>query len=190
MVTTPSLLLTIDTSTDYAGLALARGEEVVAELLWRTGQGHSVELMPNLLYILGMARVEMRWLGGIVVARGPGSFNGLRAGMSVAKGLALSLGIPLVGVSTLEAEALPFAETGLPICPLHNAGRGEVAAALFQSANGCWSRLREEHITTLEVLCSELKRETLFCGELSPVLIEQIESKMGKGAVVAGAAAR
>ena len=79
-----------------------------------------------------------------------GSFNGLRVGMSTAKGLAFALSIPLVGISTLELEAYPYAATGLPVCPMLSAGRGEIAAALFQSTRGRWRRLVDEHITTIE----------------------------------------
>jgi hypothetical protein len=59
-----------------------------------------------------------------------GSFNGLRAGISAAKGLAFSLNLPLVGISTLEAEAFIFAFSGLPLCPVHDAGRESSPPAL------------------------------------------------------------
>ena len=95
--------LAIDSSTDTASLAITRGNEVLAELTWRCGQNHSVELMPRLSRLLEQANIDLKSISGIIVARGPGSFNGLRVGISTAKGLAFSLGVPLVGINTLEA---------------------------------------------------------------------------------------
>jgi len=128
-------------------------------------------------------------LEGVIVTRGPGSFNGLRVGMSTAKGLAFGLGIPLVGIGTLEVEAYPHATTGLPICPLLNAGRGEVAAARFQMVQGDWRRLEEEHITTLRALCARIARKTIFCGQISPAPAAEIEAKLGRKAIIQGQAA-
>jgi tRNA threonylcarbamoyl adenosine modification protein YeaZ len=104
--------LAIDTSTDIASLALVKDDQLIAELTWRCGQNHTIQLLPNLEYLLRQAKLDLRSVNGIIVARGPGSFNGLRVGLSTAKGLAFSLGIPVVAVSTLEAEAYQHAETG------------------------------------------------------------------------------
>ena len=136
--------LAIDTSTETACIVLSSQGEVIDERTWHAGQHHTVELMPNLVQLLYRSGSSLRDMSGIIVARGPGSFHGLRVGMSVAKGIAMALEVPLVGVSTLEVEALPYAATGLPICPILNAGRGEVATALFQSKRGKWQRLVEE----------------------------------------------
>ncbi|GAI55710.1 unnamed protein product, partial [marine sediment metagenome] len=92
----------------------------------------------------------------IIVAKGPGSFNGLRVGISIAKGLAFSLAIPLLGISTLEAEAYPFAYTGLPLSPIHKAGREEIATAFYQQKNNEWHCLKAEHLTTLDTLCRRI----------------------------------
>ena len=115
--------LAIDTSTDTASLALVQDSQVLAELTWHCGQSHSTELLPRLLDLLNQSKLSLESTNGIIVARGPGSFNGLRVGISTAKGLALSLGCPIIGISTLEAAAYPHADTGLPICPIFSAGR-------------------------------------------------------------------
>ena len=138
--------LAIDSSTDTASLAIARGNEVLAELTWRCGQNHSVELMPAVHYLLESRSVSPGGLVGIAVALGPGAFSALRVGISAAKGMALGLGLPLVGVGTLEAEAYAYADLGLPVCALLGAGRGEVAAALFKETRGTWRCLREPAI--------------------------------------------
>lgn len=176
--------LAIDTSSVTCSLALAERGEVRAELTWHCGRNHTTQLLPNLVHLLSQAKASLEDVGGVIVARGPGSFNGLRAGMATAKGLAFALGLPLVGISTLEVEAFPYAITNLPICSLLDAGRGEVAAALFQAQRGKLLKVIEEHITTLEALSSRVSRRTLFCGGISGEMSEQIEGLLGRRALV------
>lgn len=176
--------LAIDTSTDMASICLSSEGRPEAEFTWRAGQNHTAELLPNIVSLLAQAGSGITDVKGIVVALGPGSFNGLRVGMSVAKGLSLALGIPMVGIGTLEVEAFPYAGTGLPICPILNAGRGEIAAALFRTVRGRWRRLREEHITTLDVLLSQIEGRTLFCGGIAEEAALEIGRRLGRRALV------
>jgi tRNA threonylcarbamoyladenosine biosynthesis protein TsaB len=172
--------LAIDTSTEVASIALSSEGIVIAELTWRAGQNHTAKLMPNLNCLLEQSKLSLQDINGIIVAKGPGSFNGLRAGMSAAKGFALALNIPLVSISTLEVEAFPYSLTGLPICPILNAGRGEVASALFQTRRGKWRRLVEEHITTIESLIGETKTHTIFCGEITQEIKSRLRARLGR----------
>jgi tRNA threonylcarbamoyl adenosine modification protein YeaZ len=179
------MLLAIDTSTDSASLALVQEGKVLAEATWRCGQNHSVELLPRLAQLFKEAKVELQSITCVIVAKGPGSFNGLRVGISTAKGLAFSLGIPIIGISSLELEAYQHAETGLPVCPIFNAGRGEIATALYQKKDNEWCQLVPEHITTVEALDSEIKGKTLFCGEYVPLIASRLKKKLGQRAVIA-----
>lgn len=181
--------LAIDTSTDLAGIALSNEGEVIAELTWYSKQNHTSELVPNIVHLLNQAKVNPQSIGAIFVAKGPGSFNGLRVGMSTAKGLAFALNIPLVGISTMEVEAYPFAFTRLPLCPIHNAGRGEIATALYQQTDH-WHCLTEEHITTADVLCQQIETETLFCGEIPSSIVQQLQQSLGKRALIPDLAVR
>jgi len=178
------MLLAIDTSTDSASLALVQDNKVLAEATWRCGQNHSVELLPRLTQLLNEAGVELQSVSCVLVARGPGSFNGLRVGLSTAKGLAFSLDIPIIGISSLELEACQHAETELPICPIFNARRGEIATALYQNKDN-WQQLAPEHITTVEALDSEIKVKTLFCGEYVSVIADKLRKKLKDKAVIA-----
>ncbi len=182
--------LAIDTSTDIASIALSNQGEVAAELTWHCGPNHTVQLLPNLVHLLHQAGIGFDHIDGVIVATGPGSFNGLRVGMSTAKGVAFARSIPLVGIGTLEVEALPFASTGLPIYPIHNAGRGEIAAALFQMRDNEWHKLLEEHITTLDALCSQVRNKAIFCGEISSSMEAQLLECLGGQAVIPATAAR
>ena len=177
--------LAIDTSTDFCSIGLSRQGEIAAETTWHSERNHTVELAPNIDRLLTQMQTSPQSLKAVFVAKGPGSFNGLRVGVSTAKGLALALDIPLVGIGTLEIEAYPFAFTGLPICPIHNAGRGELAAALYQNKEG-WRCLKPEHITTADVLCRQTKRKTVFCGEIPETVILELQKKLDRYAIIPG----
>lgn len=183
------MYIAIDTSTDIASLALVQEGVVLAELTWRCQQNHSVQLLPNLEHLLKQANLSLKSADGIIVARGPGSYNGLRVGISTAKGLAFSLNIPIVGISTLEAAAYQHAETGLPVCPVFNAGREEIATATYRKKNGQCRRIAEERLTTVDALCAEITTKTLFCGEFVPTIADKLKEKLGAKAVIPSPAA-
>jgi tRNA threonylcarbamoyladenosine biosynthesis protein TsaB len=176
--------LAIDTSTRVAGLALASKGSLLAEITWYAGRNHTVELIPNVISLLQQRKAHIHDVKSIVVAKGPGSFNGLRVALATAKGLAFALGIHLVGISTLEVMAFPYTEIGLPICPMLYAGRGEVATALFRKRNGDWQRLTPEHTTTIDDLCSQIRQRTIFCGEISDEQWMQLEQQQGGKALI------
>lgn len=178
------MLLAIDTSTETASLALVRDGTVLAELTWRSGQNHTTQLLPNLEYLFKITGTGPKSLTAIVVARGPGSFNGLRVGVSIAKGLAFSLAIPIVGINSLEIAAYQYAQTGLPICAIFNAGRNEVATATYQQKSNEWQQLVAGHIATVEQLCSQITKKTLFCGEYAPAIATQLIALLKKKAVI------
>jgi len=176
--------LAIDTSSSIVSVALSHKGEVSAVLTWQTAQNHTIELLTNLICLLQQARVELDSVEAIIVAKGPGSFNGLRVGMSTAKGLASALNIPLLGVNTLEAEAYPFAFTGLPLRPIHKAGREEIATALYRQKDNEWLCLEAENLTTIKALCLRIKQKTLFCGEIPPDIMSEIQQNLGKRAII------
>ena len=182
--------LAIDTSTDTASLALVQDSQVLAELTWHCGHSHSTELLPHLVDLMAQSGLSLESTSGIIVARGPGSFNGLRVGISTAKGLAFSLGSPIIGISTLEVAAYPHAETGLPICPIFNAGRGEIATAIYQKKHQKWCQLVAEHITTIDTLCSQITTKTIFCGDFIPLIATQLKKQLKQKAIVLPPAAR
>lgn len=175
--------LAIDTSTDWGGLAVSQQGKLISEFTWKPGRNHTVELYPNINLLLEAVHVDIRTIETIFVAIGPGSFNGLRAGISAAKGLAFSLNAPLKGVSTLEVEAYPYAYSGLPICSLHDAGRNEIAAARYQF-KGQWFCLQEEHLTTIKNLHTEISGQTIICGELSDEHMCLVKSLLKKNALI------
>jgi len=179
------MLVAIDTTTDIASLALVKNSVLLAEMTWRTGQNHTVQLLPALERLLKQANVKPADISGVIVAKGPGSFNGLRVGISAAKGLAFSLGVPVIGVNSLEVEAYQYADTDLSVCPVLNAGRNEIATALYHKTSGKWEQLKAEHISTVERLCAETQDKTLFCGEYMAAISSQLLLLLGDRAIIA-----
>jgi len=169
-------------------LALYDGECVVAEETWRSADGHTVELVPGLMRMLERQRVSPSELKGIAVALGPGSFTGLRIGLSVAKGLALTLAIPLMGIPTLDILVYAQARKPGPVCAVLQAGRGRVCAAFYRWRKGQWQRQSDYHLTTLDELCTDIETQTLFCGEIDAQATELLRERLGERAVVASPA--
>jgi len=163
--------LAIDTSTNTASLALVQGDEILAELSWRCGQNHTITLLPYLAGLLSQTGSGLGSLDAIIVARGPGSFN-------------------VVGISTLAASAYQHAETGLPVCPIFNAGRGEIATAVYQMKGSKWQTTVGERITTIDALCAQIATKTLFCGELTAAISSQLKKNLKQKALIAPPAAR
>ena len=176
--------LAIDTSSNIVSVALSHQGEILASLTWQTTQNHTIELLPNLVCLLQQAKVELGSIEAVIVAKGPGSFNGLRVGISTAKGLAFALNIPLLGVNILEAEAYPFAFTGLPLRPVQKAGREEIATALYRQKDNEWQCLEAENLTTVRTLCRRIKQKTLFCGEIPTDIISEIQQNLGRRAII------
>jgi len=179
------IYLALDSATESAGLALARDDVVLAELNWRTERNHSVELMPNLERLLGLASLKIGDVAAVIVGRGPGSYSGLRVGVGSAKGLAFALGIPLVGVSTLVQAAYPLRHRGLPVCVLYPAGRDEFATASYRPEDDGLIETLPERLRTIPALCAEITETSVIAGDFTPETAAAIAVALGPLAILA-----
>ena len=181
------MLLAIDTATRMAGLALydpAAGR-ILGEETWYSVNNHTVELMPRLVRMLGQQGVSPADLTGLSVSLGPGSFTGLRIGLSVAKGLALACRLPLVGVPTLDVVAQPHMLQGLPIWAVLQAGRKRICVGRYGCHQGRWRQRGTYQLTTWEALCEQIEEPALLCGEIEARDIDLIRLRLGKVATIA-----
>jgi tRNA threonylcarbamoyladenosine biosynthesis protein TsaB len=143
-----------------------------------------------------MAGLTLRDLSAIAVALGPGSFTGLRIGLSYAKGLAMALGVGLVGVPTLDAMALcavgsPCVRSGVTICPVLDARKGEVYAALYRAVDDALEKVVGEQVAPLEDFALRISGEVVFIGESKAEDARMLLSLKGRSAAtVDGAALR
>ncbi len=189
------MLLALDTSTGIASVALfagvTGGEEgpgLLAEHTWRSGQRHTTQLLPLVEELLAQVGARAADLRAVGVALGPGSFNGLRVGLATAKLLAFGLGVPLVGVNTLEATAYQHREVGAPVRPIYDAGRGQIATALYLPVGGALREVEPPRLAELADVAGPLAERTVFCGELLPGWREEIRRRGGALAEVVSAA--
>lgn len=127
------MLLAVDTSTQWVGLALYDGVQVISEEVWQARSHHTVELSPALATLFKRSGVSMSQLRLLAVALGPGSFTSLRIGLGVVKGLALALHLPVIGVPTLDIQAASVPAQDLPLAAVLQAGRGRLAVGWYHS---------------------------------------------------------
>ncbi len=181
-----SVELTIDTASEMASVALSREGSLDAELTWRCPRNHSVELLPTIEHLMRHSSVDKSDLTAVVVCIGPGRYSGLRVGVSTAKGLAFALGLAIVGVGRLEADAYQHADYRGPVCAVHRAGRGELAWALYESEAATWRELVPPRLSPPEDLLADKRLErALFCGEISEELAESLRGAFGPATPIA-----
>ncbi len=125
------LLLALDTSTRQASVALSTEDALLGEYTWNAEGNHSVELLEHIQRLCADVHVTLSQVDAVIVAIGPGSFNGVRVALSVAKSLAFALQKKLIGISTLDCIAAQQQQWQGPICALLEAGRGECYAACY-----------------------------------------------------------
>jgi tRNA threonylcarbamoyladenosine biosynthesis protein TsaB len=125
-------VLSIDTTSEFGSIALVEGDRVVAEVRLQSSEGFSRVLFQSIESLLKRHGVELGALDGFAAAAGPGSFTGVRVGLTAAKGLAEATGRPVVAVSNLQALA-SFGSRELR-APVLDARRGEVYGAVYDAA--------------------------------------------------------
>lgn len=131
-----ALILSIETSTMVCSVALTDGGKVLTEKKLLEDKSHASHLTILIQEILGEAGKQMSEIKAIAISEGPGSYTGLRIGVSTAKGLCYALGVPLIGISTLMAMALEVNQSNeneALLCPMIDARRMEVYTALYDS---------------------------------------------------------
>ncbi len=151
------LVLGIETSGDLASVAVVGGEGLMAEVRFRHRLLLSRDLLPRTEQVLATAGVETSDVEGVAVSVGPGSFTGLRIGVTAAKSLAYALAIPAAGVSTLEALAAEApAVPDTLICAAINASKKDLFAGLYEWVEGVLQACGEEALLTPDLLIERL----------------------------------
>lgn len=175
--------LSIDTASEMASIAVSQEGRLLAEVTWQCRRNHTVELLPTIDRCLTHMNVAKADLSAVFVCTGPGMYTGLRVGVTIAKGLAHSLGVPLVGVPRLELDAYPHAAFDGDIVAVHNAARGELAWATYRSDP--WREVTAPQLSKPIELAGAVSARTLFVGEID----ERLTQHLGQMAVVATPAA-
>ncbi len=161
------MLLAIDTSTSMTGIALYDGERVLAECTWQGPGYQTVELAPEIGLLLRRVGHKTADVRAIAVATGPGSFTGLRIGIALAKGLALSGGRELIGIPTMDVLAEAQAKLDTRLFVVLEAGRSRVAGMWYKWGRAGWQSDGELQLVSQEQLPEVISEEAYVCGELN-----------------------
>ncbi|SFC55527.1 tRNA threonylcarbamoyladenosine biosynthesis protein TsaB [Alkalibacterium subtropicum] len=162
-------ILAIDTSNQLMSVALIDDDRLIIERTVNVKRNHSIQLMPAIEEMMKEAEWRPKDLTRIVVAKGPGSYTGVRIGVTVAKTLAFSLGIELVGVSSLEVLAANGSQIEGSYCvPVFDARRGNIYTGLYQYQNGKLVQVEKDtHISAVQwaVYLKQLEGPVQLLGE-------------------------
>lgn len=149
-------ILSLETSAKACSAAVTEGGLVVTSCFQNRGLTHSRTLMPMVEAMLKNAELTLADCDAVAVASGPGSFTGIRIGVAAAKGLAFGAGIPVIGISTLEAMAAGVGFwNGRVVCAM-DARRSQIYNAVFSAREGTLTRLTPDRAIGLDVLAAEL----------------------------------
>ena len=180
-------ILALDTAAKSCSVAVVEKETVLAEMVNGSGQTHSRHLMQMIQAVLVLAGTELPMLDGIAVTRGPGSFTGLRIGISAVKGISAVTGTPVVGVSNLEALAVQSALSPFQTCPMLDARKGEVYFSRFGFSGGILKREISEQVAGPIQAVEDVHHPCLFVGDGALQYKDVIQDKLGALAYFASA---
>ena len=181
-------ILSLDTATPSCSAAVTDQNVLLAEFsVTATGQSHSRQVMAMIRQVIDRSGLTLGAIDGFAVSRGPGSFTGLRIGISTIKGLAAASGKPMVGVSSLKALAMQATAGSSLICPLLDARKGEVYFAFYRFTGGVLIRQGEERVLPPEKAIEGVDGPCLFIGPGAVLYREIITGTLGGSAVFAPA---
>jgi len=173
-------ILALDTATASCSVAVIEGESLLAELTTVNAQTHSRHLLSMIDTAIGMAGLKADQLDGFAVSIGPGSFTGLRIGISSIKGLAYSLGKPVVGISSLAALAWQCNPSPYLICPVIDARKKEVYYGRYRFDNGQMKAEGCEQLALPAEAMHHINETCVFVGSGARLYQEKIEAMLGR----------
>jgi len=177
-------ILAVDTSTVSGSVALLDGETLTAEWTLHSAQTHNRRLLKTVEFLLKEAGWNLDQVEGFAVTTGPGSFTGLRIGLTTVKTLAWTLKKPFVGISSLDALAAPFGFSSLPVCTLLDARRNELYCAFHLPAGkGGVRRVGACETISPERVPERILEPTVFCGDGWLLAGDFLREKLGDLAI-------
>ncbi|MCM1158694.1 MAG: tRNA (adenosine(37)-N6)-threonylcarbamoyltransferase complex dimerization subunit type 1 TsaB [Bacteroidales bacterium] len=174
-------ILAVDSSGLVASVAVLDEDNLIAEYTINYKKTHSQTLLPMLDEIVRMTETRLEDIDAIAVAKGPGSFTGLRIGAATVKGLGFALKKPIIGIPTLEGLAMNLYGTGSLVCPLMDARRNQVYTGIYRFQGGVLQVVKEQVAIGIEEIVEALNligESVIFLGDGVPVYRECIAEKM------------
>lgn len=176
------VILGIDSSAAAASAAIVKDGKVLSEMFLNVGLTHSVTLLSAIKNVVESACITVNDVDAVSVSNGPGSFTGVRIGVSTAKGIAEPTGKKCVPVSTLEAIAYPLIDTDCIAVSVMDARCNQVYCALFDCQNSVMTRLSDDDAISLDALAEMLKNYTdkkiILIGDGADISYKFLEDKV------------
>jgi len=158
-------VIAIETATMVGSIAIIDAARVISEITLNARATHSERLMAAIDRLLGDSGLAIDDMDGVAVSIGPGSFTGLRIGLSAAKGLSYASGKPLIGIPTLDALALNMTFSSYLICPIQDARKGEVYTALYRPGDNSPEKMTADIAVDPSALAGMITQKTVFLGD-------------------------
>lgn len=174
-------ILALDSSGLVASAALLEEDNLIAEYTVNYKKTHSQTLLPMLDEIVKMTETDLNTIDAIAVAKGPGSFTGLRIGAATVKGLGLALDKPVIGVPTVEGLAMNLYGVEKLVCPLMDARRNQVYTGIYRFHGEQMEIVKDQVAIGVEELIQALNligKEVIFLGDGVPVYKEMLDAGM------------
>ncbi len=173
-------ILGIETSTMTGSVAICTEERLIAEYTLNTKATHAERLLTAIEHVVQSTSLTIRDLDGIAVAKGPGSFTGLRIGVTTAKSLAYSIQKPIVAVSSLDALASQYLYSDRLLCPFLDARKKEVYTAFYRNTGAHIQRLSEYAVIAPHNVFQEIHEPVVFLGDGVAPYRHQIDEALGE----------
>jgi tRNA threonylcarbamoyladenosine biosynthesis protein TsaB len=174
------MLLAIDTATYLASIALHDGTFLRGECTWESGNRHTVTLVPRINQILEASRLTSADLTAVAICIGPGSYTGVRIGVSVAKGLASAQKLPLIGVSTLDILVSAQPQDARPLYALYAAGRKRVGYSRYRWLESIWQAETGVAVAEWAELTEQMVLPAIVLGEINAQGLETLKKLSGR----------
>jgi tRNA threonylcarbamoyladenosine biosynthesis protein TsaB len=169
------VLLAVDTATENCGVAIIEDGRVQAELsLYLGGTTHTKRILTAIDTVLSLSGVSLADIDAFAATRGPGSFTGLRIGISTMKGLAFATGKPVVGVSSLEVLAHQAGGDCTLVCPMIDARRNEIYWCIYRRKGDTLICLGDEQVGPIDNLADQIDDACMFIGNAAPSYASQL----------------
>ena len=177
------IILSIDSSTPVAGIAVSDGKKLLGEVMINTQNTHSEKLMPMVAQLLHDLQMSIQQIDAVAITCGPGSFTGLRIGMATAKGIVQGGNKKLIAIPTLDTLAQNLNHYPGIICPIMNAQKKQVYTAIYKSTETGTERLSDYQAIEAETLAEQLLAlgETVwFTGDGVDAFADVFRAKLGE----------
>ena len=172
-------ILAVDTATPTCSVAVVEDDTLLAESTSFSNQTHSIQLLNIIDNVLGKANLKVDQVDGFAVTIGPGSFTGLRIGISSIKGLAFCLNKPVVGVSSLQTLAFQCKQNPYLICPVLDARKKEVYFCHYRVNSGTLEKESQEQVASPAEVVKGIRESCIFVGNGAKLYQRQISSALG-----------